>query len=232
MATDQSGVEDQTSEDLRHPNAASDAEVEKLLSACDAHPHKGRALRMRALILLLRYSGLRIGDAASLARNRIQDDKLELYTAKTGTKVFLPLPPKVIEALNALPVKGEYFFWSGQSKIRTVTGRWQRIHRALFVKAGLPGTHPHRFRTRSRYRSCLRTCLWSGYPSCSGIAPSVLPKGITPLGYPLAGGARAGRSGDLGADCTSPTHSISGQETSKETGTYRAREKRQALEPA
>ena len=121
----------------------SDAEVEKLLSACDAYPHKGRALRMRALILLLRYSGLRIGDAASLARNRIQDDKLELYTAKTGTKVCLPLPPKVIEALHALPVKGEHFFWSGKSKVRTVTGRWQR---KLFVKPGLPGAHPHRFR--------------------------------------------------------------------------------------
>lgn len=124
----------------------SNEEIEKILKACDAYPHKGRALRMKALILLLRYSGLRIGDAASLSRNRITDDKLELYTAKTGTKVCLPLPPKVIEALNALPANGEHFFWSGKSKVRTVTGRWQRILRALFVKAGLPDAHPHRFR--------------------------------------------------------------------------------------
>src|SRR2546430_12735351 len=36
------------------------------------------------------YSGLRIRDAVTLSRNRIQGDKLFLYTAKTGTAVCCP----------------------------------------------------------------------------------------------------------------------------------------------
>jgi hypothetical protein len=40
--------------------------------------------RIRAFVLLLRYSGLRIQDAATLSRNRGMDGKLFLYTAKQG----------------------------------------------------------------------------------------------------------------------------------------------------
>ena len=56
-----------------------------ILDACDHYPDKQNAVRLRALVLLLRYSGLRIRDAVTLSRNRIQGDKLFLYTAKTGT---------------------------------------------------------------------------------------------------------------------------------------------------
>jgi hypothetical protein len=66
------------------------------------------AIRLRALVLLLHYSGLRSTDAATLSRNRITGDKLLLYTAKTGTPVFCPLPPVVIGALGAIPEKGLY----------------------------------------------------------------------------------------------------------------------------
>jgi hypothetical protein len=42
--------------------------------------------RIRAFVLLLRYSGLRIQDAATLSRNRGMDGKLLfLYTAKQGS---------------------------------------------------------------------------------------------------------------------------------------------------
>ena len=177
----------------------SDAEVEKLLSACDAYPHKGRALRMRALILLLRYSGLRIGDAATLSRNRITDDKLELYTAKTGTKVCLPLPPKVIEALHALPVKGEHFFWSGKSKVRTVTGRWQTDTQEVVRKvriAGCPSAQIPGHVRGSAYGACI-------HPARASLHPCYR-KALRRLGTLSPGAARAGRSGDLGADCTSP----------------------------
>ena len=50
-------------------------------------------MRLPALVFLLRYSGLRIRDAVTLSRKRIQDDKLFLFTAKTGTAVNCPLPP-------------------------------------------------------------------------------------------------------------------------------------------
>ena len=84
-------------------------EVASILKACDVYPDKANRVRLRALVLLLRYSGLRIRDAATLSRNRIQGDKLFLYTAKTGTPVYCPLPPFVIDALNAIP-ESTYFF--------------------------------------------------------------------------------------------------------------------------
>ena len=55
---------------------------------------------MRALVFLLRYSGLRIEDALALGRIRIVDGKLFLYTAKTGTPAYLPLPDFVVEAVE------------------------------------------------------------------------------------------------------------------------------------
>ena len=87
-------------------------EFASILQACDIYPDKQNAIRLRALVFLLRYSGLRIRDAVTLSRNRIQGDKLFLYTAKTGTAVYCPLPPFVIEALKAIPAT-TYFFWTG-----------------------------------------------------------------------------------------------------------------------
>ena len=55
--------------------------------------------RLRAFVLLLRYSGLRIGDAIQLNVNRIRDKKLLLYTEKTGVPVYCILPDMVITAL-------------------------------------------------------------------------------------------------------------------------------------
>ena len=41
----------------------------------------------------MRYSGLSIGDAATLERERLDDDdNLFLYRAKTGVPVFVPFP--------------------------------------------------------------------------------------------------------------------------------------------
>jgi site-specific recombinase XerD len=68
-----------------------------ILAACDRY--QGNRRRMRALVLLLRYSGLRIGDAVRLARDRIVATRLFLYTQKTGVPVWCPLPDFVIEAL-------------------------------------------------------------------------------------------------------------------------------------
>jgi hypothetical protein len=45
------------------------------------------------MVLLLRYSGLRIQDAACLERARLNGGKLLLYQQKTGMPVYCPLPP-------------------------------------------------------------------------------------------------------------------------------------------
>lgn len=124
-----------------------------ILAACEVYgDNYGRtgqenALRLKALVLLLRWSGLRIGDAASLERSRIADGKLFLYTAKTGSPVWCPLPEEVIEALRAVRGTSEkYFFWTGEGKLKSAVGDWQRSLDKLFTLASVKGGHAHRFR--------------------------------------------------------------------------------------
>jgi integrase len=90
---------------------------------------------------------LRIGDAVTLERGRITADKLFLYTAKTGTPVYVPLPDFVVTALEAAPkISERYFFWTGESKIDSATGDWQRTLKGVFEQAGIADGHAHRFR--------------------------------------------------------------------------------------
>ena len=56
----------------------------------------------RALVLLLRYSGVRIGDAISLTSDRIKENQLFLYTLKTGTPVNTVLPDLVLVRARSL----------------------------------------------------------------------------------------------------------------------------------
>ena len=121
-------------------------EFAAVLSACDRYPRKLNAVRLRALVLLLRYSGLRIRDGVTLARDRIIDGKLFLYTAKTETPVFCPQPPFVLAALDLIPPTSKYFFWTGYSKPKSAVGDWQRALKCLFRLAGVPTRHAHRFR--------------------------------------------------------------------------------------
>lgn len=100
---------------------------------------------MRALVLLLRHSGLRIGDAVTLSRERIDGDKLFLYTSKAGTPVYCPLPPFVIAALDALG-DGRFYFWTGQGKPKSAISDWQEKLKALFNLARVANGHAHRFR--------------------------------------------------------------------------------------
>jgi len=108
---------------------------------------KNNALRLRALILLLRYSGLRIGDAVSFAVEQLYQGKVRLYTQKTGTHVCCPLPDFVINELESVPKRSERFWlWTGNSKLQPVVADWQaRLHK-LFEDAGVGHGHAHRFR--------------------------------------------------------------------------------------
>jgi integrase len=124
-----------------------------ILAACDRYPDSyGRTgqwngRRLRALVLLLRYSGLRIGDAVSLSQDRIVGNKLFLYTAKTGTPVFCPLPDFVVTALGAVErTNDRYFFWSGASDRSGAARDYMRYLAKLFKLAEISGGHAHRFR--------------------------------------------------------------------------------------
>jgi integrase/recombinase XerD len=128
-------------------------EMVKILAATEAYQreaaHNARlnAIRLRSLILLMRYSGLRIGDAVSLSLDRLNGNVLFLYTAKTGTPVRVTLPEFVADALRATPpMNDRFWFWTGESKLRTAIGKWQDRLLSLFRLAGVAGGHAHRFR--------------------------------------------------------------------------------------
>jgi integrase/recombinase XerD len=127
-------------------------EFEKILKACDEFSASGRykdrnRVRIKALVLLMRYSGLRIGDAVLLKRERIINSRLFLTTQKTGTPVYLPLPPLVLSALRDMDhVHPEYFFWTGTGKPKSALSVWDRTLRRLFQIAEIKNGHSHRFR--------------------------------------------------------------------------------------
>jgi site-specific recombinase XerD len=149
---DSNWIPDNPAKKLKNPKLTqsptlpfSQQQVIDILAASHAYPDRANAVRVRALVLLLRYTGLRIRDAVTLSRDRVRDGKLFLYTAKTGTPVWCPLPECVIETLRAIP--GErYFFWTGASNPKSCVGDWQRSLRRLFRLAGVPDGHAHRFR--------------------------------------------------------------------------------------
>lgn len=126
------------------------AEMMKVLTAFDKYAKRaGRAnaQRLKAFVLLLRYSGMRIGDTVKCGTDRIVGDKLFLYTQKTGVPVHSVLPDFVIRELEAAPKSSEgHFFWTGKSKLHSAIGKWQRRLQTLFTLAEVKGGHAHRFR--------------------------------------------------------------------------------------
>ena len=128
-------------------------EMIRILAALEKYrdeiPARGmeNALRLRALVLLLRYSGVRIGDAISLTSDRVNQNRLFLYTAKTGTPVNTVLPDFVLDALEACPKVTEvHYFWNGTDKLDAIVGSWRRRLAKLFELAAVRNGHAHRFR--------------------------------------------------------------------------------------
>lgn len=137
------------------------AEFEKIIDATYAygnwkggHDFRHRAVRLRALILLMRWSGLSILDAVTLERHRLEGSRLLLYRHKTKIPVFVPLPPDVVGLLSNMPSSNpRYFFWSGKGDANSAKKGWQRSLRRLFKSTKLATAdgcpkrcHPHMFR--------------------------------------------------------------------------------------
>lgn len=91
------------------------ANVADILGAISIYPDRANSVRLHALVLLLRYSGLRIRDAVTLRRDRIQEGKVFLYQAKDREPVWVPLPPAAIDALDAIPLPSTAVFSSGRA---------------------------------------------------------------------------------------------------------------------
>jgi integrase/recombinase XerD len=153
-------VEENPAENLESPRVPvsqtkpyEQAEWMRILTAVHQSPGaRGRsgqnnARRLRSFVLFLRYTAMRIGDAVSCRRNQLVGDRLFIYTQKTGVPVRTVLPPWVLGALEAIPrASGEFFFWTGNGKLHSAVGSWQRSLKKLFELAKVPGGHAHRFR--------------------------------------------------------------------------------------
>ena len=139
-------------------------EWEKILWATEVYPNKGiygfnSGERLRSFVLMLRYTGLRISDVVKLRwfkdvthpKPGVENDtwKVFLYTQKTGTPVWVPIPSNVGELFEKVWMKmkePEYPFWSGRSDLKACVGDWQRSLRKLFKLGGVKDGHAHRFR--------------------------------------------------------------------------------------
>jgi site-specific recombinase XerD len=108
-----------------------------------------RSKQAYALILLMRYSGLRISDATMLSLDKLVGNRLSLRTQKSGKDISVLLPPPVIEAMNTFkPVSNTHFFWDGAVTLKSLTNLYRDSYLApVFKAAKLTGNpHPHQFR--------------------------------------------------------------------------------------
>jgi len=135
----------------------STSEVAAIIKACDT---MGRGpyerLRARAMILTLRYTALRMGDVALLAKDRLSRDgnrwRIFLRTEKSGKPVFLPIPSELKDALDVVPLprgcsqNARYYFWSGVSTELSMKSIVERTLAAVFKASMVPHAHAHRFR--------------------------------------------------------------------------------------
>jgi integrase/recombinase XerD len=96
---------------------------------------------VRALVQLMRHSGLAIRDAVTIARHEIQRDgkkKLVRVTTarqKTGTHVSVPIRPDIADEILAIANGNEYLFWTGSGLETSAVTNWQHDLRALFRSA-------------------------------------------------------------------------------------------------
>lgn len=129
---------------------------------------------MRAFILTLEHSGLRISDAVQLQKQEIVNGKLCIRTKKTKSIVWLPLPPSLLAALEQIKTT-QYYFWTGVSKLSTVIGSKRRGVAKLLDRAHVEG-NPHKFRHTLATNLLLRGTSPAIVAKILGNSPRVVEK--------------------------------------------------------
>jgi site-specific recombinase XerD len=138
-------------EDVKYltPNQMTDVlwAVDKL----ERMPPENKA-RLKALILTMRWTGLRISDAVVLTDRKIVGDVLYVETKKSSTDVQIPLPPELMDAIKLLEIyDGGFLFWNRRSEgsdSQTPLHNFSALIAKVMKKAGvrLAGKLAHRFR--------------------------------------------------------------------------------------
>jgi len=133
--------------------------------------------RLKILAQLLLATGLRIGDASVLTRDKIvktdQGYEIRLRTTKTGTYVNCAIQDELAKDLIGL--SGTHPFWTGESTVDANSGMWRKRFGRMFKKAKVAG-HPHMFR-----HTFITRLLVAGVPvedvaELAGNSPAIIRK--------------------------------------------------------
>ena len=90
-----------------------DGEMKKILDyieeriAASADQERANWKRLRGLVLLMRFSGLRISDAVACQIESVRDGRVQLLAKKNGARIDNPLPPYVVSALGDIPASSD-----------------------------------------------------------------------------------------------------------------------------
>jgi len=102
--------------------------------------------RMKALLFVLRYTGMRISDVVWLKKDQIKDGSLFLRMAKTRVAITIPLPDFLLPLLASVEQSNGMYFATGAAQRGTDCGNWRRRFSRLAKLAGVENAHPHRLR--------------------------------------------------------------------------------------
>jgi integrase len=91
--------------------------------------------QLRAIFLVQRWTGLRIGDVVKLPKAVLKGNLIHMDMQKTGVTIECVVPDHVVNALNSLPLRREehpdYWFWSRKCSALVNTNKWIRKVRNL-----------------------------------------------------------------------------------------------------
>ena len=115
------------------PTLLTETQYKRLLEVIPVQFKGDKAIRVDALIQLMRHTGLAIVDAVTLERHELRKvgDLYRMVTSrqKTGTDVSVPIPPVVVAVVLAameLNRDERYIFWmTGTGKHQSAVTNWQ-----------------------------------------------------------------------------------------------------------
>lgn len=108
---------------------------------------------LRAVFLVMRWTGVRLVDALMLKRSGVVGNRLQMNIQKTGDFIDRVVPVEVIQALSEVPIRKtmheDQFFWSRKCDHRVLSGMWTPRVRLLNECLNLTNEdgEPMRFRS-------------------------------------------------------------------------------------
>ncbi len=152
-------------------------EMKRILAACGEYG--GNQDRIKAFVLTMRYTGLRIADAIRLSKSQVSSGKVFVRTAKTGQAVTVPVPPEVLAALSKIENGSDRYFWTGKN-MRSAVSNWSRYLSRIFELAKIDGGHSHRFRDTCAVELLLAGASVEDVATILGNTPHVVARHYAP----------------------------------------------------